>query len=73
MDDEQMLTVDQAAELLSMSAAHVRRLVHERRIAFHKLGRSVRLSRADLVAYAAAGRVEPLDESKVWCDLRGLI
>jgi hypothetical protein len=44
--------------------------VAERRIAFHKLGRSVRIARADISAYIEAARVEPITASDVWRDLR---
>jgi excisionase family DNA binding protein len=66
----ELLRVEEAAEVMGMSARHVRRLVAERRIAFHKLGRSVRLDRADVEAYIAASRVEPITASDVWRDLR---
>jgi excisionase family DNA binding protein len=49
------LRVEEAAEVMGMSPRHVRRLVAERRIAFHRLGRSVRLTRADIDAYVAGG------------------
>jgi excisionase family DNA binding protein len=65
-----LLNVEEAAEVMGMSARHVRRLVAERRIAFHKLGRSVRLARVDIDAYIAASRVEPMTESDVWRSLR---
>ena len=65
-----LLSVEEAAEVMGMSARHVRRLVAERRIAFHKLGRSVRLARVDIDAYIAASRVEPMTESDVWRSLR---
>jgi excisionase family DNA binding protein len=38
---------------------YARRLVAERRIAFHRVGRRVLLDLNDLDAYAEAGRVEP--------------
>jgi excisionase family DNA binding protein len=66
----ELLTVDQAAEAMGMSARHVRRLVAERQIAFHKLGRSVRIGRDDIAAYVAASRVEPITASDVWRNLR---
>lgn len=69
MSDE-LLTIQEAAIRMKMSARHVRRLVAERRIAFHKLGRSVRLAEADLLAYVAASRVEPMTEADVWRDLK---
>ncbi len=56
---ERMLTIDQAAERLGTSARFVRRLITERRIAFSKLGRHVRLNSADVDAFIRAGRVEP--------------
>jgi excisionase family DNA binding protein len=65
-----LLSAEEAAEVMGMSASHVRRLVAERRIAFHKLGRSVRIARADIDAYVAASRVEPMTESDVWRSLR---
>jgi excisionase family DNA binding protein len=53
------LTVQEAADYLNTSVRFVRRLIEERRIAFHKVGRHVRLHMADLEAYVNAGRVEP--------------
>jgi excisionase family DNA binding protein len=53
------LTVQEAADYLNTSVRFVRRLIEERRIAFHKVGRHVRLRQADLEAYVNAGRVEP--------------
>ena len=54
------LTVAEAAEYLNTSVRFVRRLIAERRIAFHRVGRHVRLSVADLEAFVAAGRVDPI-------------
>jgi excisionase family DNA binding protein len=53
-----MLTVKEAAEQLGTSERFVRRLILERRIAYTKLGRHVRISASDLDAFIAAGRVE---------------
>ena len=47
----------QAAERLGTSVRFVRRLIFERRIAFVKVGRHVRICPADLDAFIAAGRV----------------
>jgi excisionase family DNA binding protein len=58
----ELLTVEQAAERLGMSVRHVRRLLAERRVAYHRLGRAVRLHPTDLDAYVAATRVAPLIE-----------
>ena len=56
---ERLLTVDEAAERLGTSARFIRRLVAERRIAYTKLGRHVRIAARDLDAFVASGRVEP--------------
>jgi len=56
---ERMMTVDEAADRLGTSPRFIRRLVAERRIAFIKLGRHVRLSSTDIDAFIRAGRVEP--------------
>ena len=53
-----LLSVEQAAERLGTSERFVRRLVFERRIAYTKLGRHVRIAESDLINYVAAGRVE---------------
>lgn len=65
-----LLTLEEAAQRIKMSTRHVRRLVAERRIAAHRLGRSVRINPDDLAAYVAAGRVEPITHTTVWNDLR---
>jgi excisionase family DNA binding protein len=56
---ERLLTVDEAAERLGTSARFVRRLIAERRIAYTKLGRHVRITARDLDGFVASGRVEP--------------
>ena len=56
---ERLLTVDEVAERLGTSARFVRRLIAERRIAYTKLGRHVRIAARDLDAFVASGRVEP--------------
>lgn len=58
-----MLNVDQAAERLGTSPRFIRRLIAERRIAFAKLGKHVRIDTADLDAFVAAGRVAPATAS----------
>jgi excisionase family DNA binding protein len=52
-----LLTVEQAADRLGTSTRFIRRLIFERRIAFTKLGRHVRIAEHDLINYVAAGRV----------------
>jgi excisionase family DNA binding protein len=53
-----LFTVEEAAERLGTSTRFVRRLIFERRIAFVKVGRHVRIASTDLDAYIRAGRVE---------------
>ncbi len=53
-----LLSVEQAAERLGTSVRFVRRLVFERRIAYVKLGRHVRIASRDLDAFIAARRVD---------------
>jgi excisionase family DNA binding protein len=64
------LTVEQAAEYLNTTVRFVRRLISERRIAFHKFGAHVRLSIEDVDSYAQAGRVAPITATTVRHDLR---
>ena len=70
--DTKYLSVPEAALYLNTSVRFVRRLVAERRIAFHKLGTHVRLAVIDLDAFIAAGRVEPITPASVYRDLRGV-
>jgi excisionase family DNA binding protein len=53
-----LLTVEQAADRLGTSVRFIRRLIAERRIAYHKVGRHVRIAEADLINFVAAGRVD---------------
>jgi excisionase family DNA binding protein len=57
---DKLLTMEEAAERLGTSTRFVCRLVFERRIAFVKVGRHVRICPADLDAFIAAGRVTAL-------------
>ena len=52
------LTLSEAAAYLNVTERYVRRLVAERRVAYHKVGRLLRFRRADLDALFEAGRVE---------------
>jgi excisionase family DNA binding protein len=52
-----LLSVEQAAERLGTSVRFVRRLVFQRRIAYVKLGRHVRIPARDLDAFIRTGRV----------------
>jgi len=54
----EFLTVAELAERLNTSERFVRRLVEERRIAFHKFGSHLRFDSHDVDAFVAAARVE---------------
>ncbi|GAA0273271.1 helix-turn-helix domain-containing protein [Cryptosporangium japonicum] len=69
---DNLLTIDEAAVRINMSPRYVRRLVAERRIPFHKLGRSVRIAESDLTELIAAGRVEPLTAPTAWHTLKAV-
>jgi len=60
-----LLSIEQAAERLGTSVRFVRRLIAERRIAYTKLGRHVRIATRDLDGVIAAGRVEPTSRWRV--------
>lgn len=55
----QLCTVEEAAARLNTTPRFVRRLIAERRIAFVKLGRHVRIPMDELEDFIGAGRVEP--------------
>ena len=55
-----MLTITQAADQLGTGPRFVRRLIAERRIPFHKVGRHVRIDEADLINFVASGRIEAM-------------
>lgn len=69
-DAGDLLTVEQAADRINMSARYVRRLIAERRIVFYRLGRSVRIDPVDVTALIASGRVERITSASVWNELR---
>ena len=51
-----LLTVDQAADLLGTGTRFIRRIIAERRIAYVKVGKYVRISAVDLAMFVAEGR-----------------
>jgi excisionase family DNA binding protein len=56
----QLCTVEEAAARLNTTPRFIRRLIAERRIAFIKLGRHVRIPMDELEDFIGAGRVEPV-------------
>jgi excisionase family DNA binding protein len=57
---DRLLTVAEAAEILSTSERFPRRLIAERRIRFIRVGRHVRIPESALREFIAAGLVEPI-------------
>ena len=55
----QLYTVEQAAERLNTTPRFIRRLIAERRIAFTRLGRHIRIPADVLDEFVECGRVEP--------------
>ena len=55
-----LLTVEQAAERLRTKPRFIRRLIAERRIEYHKVGRHVRISEQALAEFIENGRVVPV-------------
>ena len=49
-------TIDETAELFNTSTRTVRRLIESGALPVHRLGRSVRISDADIAAFLAASR-----------------
>jgi excisionase family DNA binding protein len=66
-----LLTVDQAAERLNTKPWFVRRLIAERRIEFHRVGRHVRITEAALAEFIKRGRVPPLSAADARPGMRG--
>jgi excisionase family DNA binding protein len=56
---DELLTPEEVADRLRTSPRFVRRLVAERRIAFTKVGKFVRIAASDVEAFLEVGRVEP--------------
>ncbi len=56
----ELLDVAGAADRLSVTPRFIRRLVHERRLAYIKVGKYIRFDPADLEAWLADRRVEAL-------------
>jgi len=60
---DRLYTVEQAAEYLNTTERFVRRLITERRIPFHKVGRYIRITETDLAGFVRAGRVDGADSA----------
>ena len=60
-----LINTDEAAERLGVTPRFIRRLVDERRIAFHKIGKYVRFDPADIDRFAMDSRVDPLQSPQL--------
>ena len=60
--ERRLISIDDLAVTLGVSVRHVRRLVSERRIPFHKWGRLLRFDIDEINAWIDAARVQPVDE-----------
>jgi excisionase family DNA binding protein len=69
---EQLLSVEAAAERLDTKPRFIRRLIAERRIEYHKVGRHVRISESVLAEFIEAGRIPPLTEADLRPELKGV-
>lgn len=56
---ERYLNVDEVAERLGTTVRFPRRLIEERRIAFVRIGRHVRIAESELAAYIESCTVQP--------------
>ncbi|MFK4224740.1 excisionase family DNA-binding protein [Streptomyces sp. NPDC019890] len=57
---DRLLTVEEAAEVLRTGVRFPRRLIAERRIAYVKVGRHVRIPESVLAVYITANTVAPV-------------
>jgi len=62
---ETYLSVAETAEYLNTSERFVRRLIAERRIAFHHVGRHIRFALSDVDLWLASSRVEAIKSDNV--------
>ncbi|MFK0190681.1 excisionase family DNA-binding protein [Kitasatospora sp. NPDC090308] len=61
---DRLLSVGEVAERLGTTDRFPRRLIEERRIAFVKVGRHVRIPETALAAFVAANTVQPVTRSR---------
>jgi excisionase family DNA binding protein len=69
---DRLLTVAQAADRLGTGPRFVRRLIAERRIAFVKVGRHVRIATSEIEDFIAAGTVEPIPAGAALRHINGI-
>jgi excisionase family DNA binding protein len=69
---EQLLSVEAAARRLDTTPRFIRRLIAERRIEYHKVGRHVRISESALAEFIEAGKVPPLASADLRTKFKGV-
>jgi excisionase family DNA binding protein len=69
---EQLLSVEAAARRLDTTPRFIRRLIAERRIEYHKVGRHVRISESALAEFIEAGKVPPLASADLRPKFKGV-
>ncbi len=69
-DTSRLLTPADVAERLNVNLRFVRRLCHERRLPYLKVGRLVRFVDADVTAWLATQRIEAKEKDSVVVPLR---
>ena len=69
---EQLLSVEAAARRLDTTPRFIRRLIAERRIEYHKVGRHVRISELALAEFIEAGKVPPLASADLRPKFKGV-
>lgn len=57
----ELLSVDEVAQLLTISISGVRRLQQRRQLPFVKVGGSIRFLRSDILSYVEKRRVDTVD------------
>ena len=65
MDESYLMTVPQLAKKLAVSTKTAWRLIHQRRIGFHKVGRRITVSQTQLNQYLQKTEVVPIDAEAV--------
>jgi excisionase family DNA binding protein len=60
LDKPILFEIDQAADYLNVSVRMIRRMVEEKRVAYIKIGKLIRIDKRDIDAYLAAQRIEAL-------------
>jgi excisionase family DNA binding protein len=61
-----LLTIPEAARLLTISVSGMRRLQQKRRIPFIKVGGSIRFERRDVLSFVQGNRVEAIGSKTLW-------